>query len=272
MNDVGMWLHRIKRPEYTGVNRCVPCTVTNVVITLVGALLLGWLWIPIGIAFLMVGLGTIWLRGYLVPGTPQITERYFPDWILTKFEKGSAVNSVHTAGEMDTADPEQTFLEWGLVEPCSDVDDLCLEETLARRWTNRMGELENGGGETKILGDLLGIDPGTIDVKSTERSFTATADDRRIGQWESKAAYLADLAAIDILSDWVDGWDSIDFENRAQLVSALRIFIEECPLCSGGVTPNKETVKSCCRSHDVVAVECNECGARLLELPYDSIA
>jgi hypothetical protein len=30
-----------------------------------------------------------------------------------------------------------------------------------------------------------------------------------------------------------------------------------------------DVVKSCCRSYDVIAVRCEDCGARLLEADYD---
>jgi hypothetical protein len=48
-------------------------------------------------------------------------------------------------------------------------------------------------------------------------------------------------------------------------LSGLRLFVETCPVCDGRVSIGEETVESCCRSYDVVAVACDDCDARLLE-------
>lgn len=77
----------VRRPEYTGENRCLPCTVVNVLIaTVLGAVVskrsrLG------GAAVVAVSLASIYLRGYLVPGTPELTKRYLPRAVLRWFGK-----------------------------------------------------------------------------------------------------------------------------------------------------------------------------------------
>ena len=81
------FLERFRDPEYTGANRCVPCTVVNaaiaVAITLAAALL-G----PVTALVVFVGsFASIYLRGYLVPGTPEFTERYLPGRVLALFGK-----------------------------------------------------------------------------------------------------------------------------------------------------------------------------------------
>lgn len=80
-------LERLKRPEYTGENRCMPCTVLNVaiagVLTLVAAVL-G----PISaLAVFGASMVSIYYRGYLIPGTPELTQRYLPDPVLAAFGK-----------------------------------------------------------------------------------------------------------------------------------------------------------------------------------------
>jgi hypothetical protein len=83
----GSPLERLKRPEYTGENRCMPCTVLNVaiagVLTLVAAVL-G----PISaLAVFGASMASIYYRGYLIPGTPALTQRYLPDPVLAAFGK-----------------------------------------------------------------------------------------------------------------------------------------------------------------------------------------
>ncbi|TKX73588.1 hypothetical protein EXE46_13545 [Halorubrum sp. GN11_10-6_MGM] len=78
---------RIREPEYTGENRCVPCTVLNGVLAVAltaAAAVFG----PVAAAVVLTAsLGSIYYRGYLVPGTPELTKRYLPDRVLRVFGK-----------------------------------------------------------------------------------------------------------------------------------------------------------------------------------------
>lgn len=88
MSIIGDVVVRIRQPEYTGENRCVPCTALNVFIAVVIAGLFvgaGRRWI--GVVAFIVSVGVVYFRGYLVPGTPGITERYFPERVLRLFGK-----------------------------------------------------------------------------------------------------------------------------------------------------------------------------------------
>lgn len=82
---------QIRQPEYTGENRCIPCTTVNVVIAAVLATGIAVFNPLLAIAAFVASLAAIYLRGYLVPGTPALTKQYFPDWLLAKFDKGPAV-------------------------------------------------------------------------------------------------------------------------------------------------------------------------------------
>ncbi len=80
-------VEQLRQDEYTGENRCVPCTAVNLIIAVVIALAVGVAFVPAGAVVFGLSLATIYLRGYLVPGTPTLTKRYFPDWLLAKFDK-----------------------------------------------------------------------------------------------------------------------------------------------------------------------------------------
>lgn len=77
----------LKQPAYTGENRCEPCTILNLLIAgAVGSLIarksrLGGL-LAVGFSVVL-----IYLRGYLVPGTPTLTKRYLPPEVLRWFGK-----------------------------------------------------------------------------------------------------------------------------------------------------------------------------------------
>jgi hypothetical protein len=294
MNPVAQF----RQPEYTGENRCIPCTVTNVAIAAVLSVGIGVLFPPAGVAVFVGSLVAIWLRGYLVPGTPQLTKRYFPDWLLAYFDKGpqtasaggfdaevvegaadgqQAADATDAAsaddqGERRDVDPETLLLEAGVVEPCERADDLCLTEAFETAWTDRMATLREAGADREALADQLGVDADELRFEEHEAGFEAFEDDRRLGQWESRAALLADLAAAAELPEYVDDWDRLAVGAKARVLGGLRVFLETCPACGGEVTAGTETVESCCRSHEVVAVACSACDARLLEVPYQGEA
>jgi hypothetical protein len=108
-------ISRFRQPEYTGENRCLPCTAVNTLLAagLSGAVAAGGLVVttPVvgavaGVAVLGVSLLSIYLRGYLVPGTPELTKRYFPPWLLRAFGKEPVLEHhqpVETDEEFDRA-------------------------------------------------------------------------------------------------------------------------------------------------------------------------
>lgn len=281
-------LDRVRQPEYTGTNRCIPCTTTNIVIAVVLSLAVGsglavadgpFAWL-VGGSVLVASLVAIWLRGYLVPGTPELTKRYFPEWLLRVFDKEPAptgplggTDTQSTAdgaedGSLEEIDAEAVLLSAGVVEPCEDEDDLCLVEGFRSGWREQIRAINDEETERDELARELDLDSAALTLEEHGEALLARTDGRRIGQWESRAALVADLAAGRELPAWVDDWAALSVAGRSQLVSALRIFLNTCPACEGVVAVDMETVESCCSSHDVVAATCETCEARLLELRY----
>ncbi|MFW5903370.1 MAG: hypothetical protein ACOCS7_01385, partial [Halolamina sp.] len=88
MTVIDRLLSSVRQPEYTGENRCWACTVANTGLAVVASVALWALlafpadlatWsVTAAAALFVVSIGSIWLRGYLVPGTPTLTKRYFP--------------------------------------------------------------------------------------------------------------------------------------------------------------------------------------------------
>jgi hypothetical protein len=260
---------RYQNPEYTGANRCLPCTITNVAIAAAGALTLGLVAPPLGALAFLGALLTIYLRGYLVPGTPTFTRRYFPDWLLAVFDK------VDTAAT--DVDVEETLVAAGVLEDGD--DDLVLAPAFAAAWTERMAgsdaervglsEAESERLDAVELGALTDLDADSLDIQRYGDAVVATLDGERIGRWESRAAFVADVAAARELDDWVPRWRAIPLAARSELLGALRLFLERCPACDAPVELGQEVVRSCCRNYDVIAVSCSDCGARLLEADFD---
>ena len=275
-------IDRLRLPEYTGENRCTPCTLVNVTIAVVLGAAVGVVSLPVGAGVFVLSLVAIYLRGYLVPGTPQLTKRYFPDWVLRYFETHEGAGTYASATtrtsdaegtvESDVGDdvePEAVLAAAGVIEPCESVDDLCLEDSFRGAWHEEMERVEGTDAKERALGDILDVDESELEFEEHDAAFLARLDGRRIGQWESNAALVADLAAAHVLRERYPDWDALTVQSQSRVLNGLRIFLDECPECGGTVVPDQETVESCCRSIDVVAATCDDCDVRILEVEQE---
>jgi hypothetical protein len=261
-------MHRLRQPEYTGENRCTPCTVVNLVIAAVISGLVALVFPPAGVVVFVVSVATIYLRGYLVPGTPTLTKRYLPDSVLKLFDK---YEPPEPPALDDDADIEAFLLDVGAVEECRDGTDLCLTDEFDEAWYGRIETLRERDDErdsVAALFDGLDIDRDRVRIESYGDAYDAYIDDTRVGQWESRAAYLADIAAEAEFRERHPAWDRLGFDERTEVLGALRLWLERCPACDGPVTLGEDTVESCCRSIDVIAATCEECGARVFEAQF----
>lgn len=277
-------LDKVRRPEYTGENRCMPCTIVNVVLAGILSALVGMgLGVSVGVlagvlgglGVLLIALGSISLRGYLVPGTPWLTKTYFPDRVLKWFETEPPQLGSDTAGtgETDTSmdseiDVEGILLQAGAVAECADADDLCLTEAFETAWQNRIDQVRGADTERSELATVLDVDPEALDIAEYGEAFVARVDGRTAGQWESHAAFLADVAAARELRSRYEPWSDMNVRERSTVLDGLRLFLERCPACGGSVGLGEDVVESCCRSIDVVAVTCQECDSRLFEAEH----
>ncbi|WP_433631548.1 hypothetical protein [Halomicrococcus sp. NG-SE-24] len=264
--ELPSFIDRFRRPEYTGENRCTPCTIVNVAIAVVLGAALTLVAIPFGIGVFALSLAAIYLRGYLVPGTPTLTKRYFPDWFLAAFDKHETSETVPRESDVE---PEEVLSTAGVIRPCEEIDDLCLDDQFRNAWHDSMARVEEEGAEKSDLGAILDVDEDDLKFEEHDQAFLARLEGRHLGQWESHAALVADLAAARELRDRYPDWEALTVDDQSRVLSGLRIFLEECPECGGTVVPEQETVKSCCRSMDVVAANCQNCDARLLEVEQD---
>jgi hypothetical protein len=263
-------LNRFKQPEYTGENRCLPCTVVNTLIAIVGTVALGtiaavYVTVPVGltvgVVLFALSLLTIYLRGYLVPGTPELTKQYFPPWLLSLFGKDPAEDEPVIA----SIDPERELLNAGALEECEDKEDLCLTDAFRSDWDSEIRTLRENGTDRKQLLELLDVGESTVEFEEHGDAFQAYVDGTPVGTWESEAAYLADLGGALALREYYSNWSSLAIEAKSELLSGLRLFIEDCPACGGEPRFATDTVESCCSQYEVAAVACSDCDARLFE-------
>jgi hypothetical protein len=287
----------VRRPEYTGENRCPPCTVVNLLLAVLLGTAVSRRSKPAGAVVGFVSVGLIYLRGYLIPGTPELTKRYLPTAVLRWFGKepepdlatglGTSPPPMEESGasaggdgdEAVTApeDLEAYFLDAGILELREDGSDLRLTEGFEGEWVEAIESTIETGIDTETAVGAFGFDddPGEFELEETAGGAYALRFGSREGDgprytaamWPSYAALVADVAASRRLGSWLEEWDGYDTETKGQLLGGLRMFLETCPTADGGVEMTEETVTSCCSSETVVAVVCEETGDRLFEQP-----
>lgn len=257
-------LERLKQSEYTGTNRCIPCTAINVLIAIVVSVAIALVTIPGAIAAFAVFVAIIYLRGYLVPYTPTLTKQYLPERILRWFDK-QATPAVPESDD-GLVDVESFLYSLDVLTECETGNDLCLVPSFRKTWRQHTSAVEAGAARQSAIASLLGVEEEKLSFQEFDSAVLVRYEGKQVGQWESEAALLADLAADSTLAEWDDRWTSIDVVNRSRILNTLRMFLETCPDCGGLTRFGQETVESCCRSIDVVAVTCNDCQSRLFEL------
>ncbi|GAA0680731.1 hypothetical protein ACFQDG_08050 [Natronoarchaeum mannanilyticum] len=287
-NDASV-IERLRKPEYTGENRCTPCTIVNVGIAAVASAL-AWVVAAraigeaaaggLGVGLFAACLGIIYLWGYLIPGTPTLTKRYLPNRVLALFDK-HPLDDQHSEEEpfdaverkeaerRNAVDPEQFLLGANVVAPCEREDDLCLSDEFADRLEDHTERFRSSEPDAETFADLFDADPESVAVE--DRDHPAVEIRNRVRKWPSDGALIADVAADRALRDQSDDWTAVPLEQRLKILESLRSFRQTCPLCSGGVELGTDTVESCCRSYEVATASCLDCGETLLEFDPSAI-
>lgn len=267
------FLAQLRQPEYTGENRCVPCTVINVAIAIVASALVAILAVPLAALVFGASLLAIYLRGYLVPGTPTLTKRYLPDRVLALFDT-HPIEETRNDEEWETierlehqrenaVDPERFLVESGAVGPCEDEDDLCLTDEFSRLINDGADDYDGDPADRETLATVFDTEPDSITV--LDREYPAVKIDRRVRKWPSEAALLGDLVADGSLRELTEQWVDVPLSQRLGILKSLRSFYESCPRCSGEIYLSDDTVESCCRTYEVIMIGCRECEQPLLE-------
>ncbi|QRY22492.1 hypothetical protein JT689_10820 [Halobacterium sp. GSL-19] len=285
----------LHQPEYTGENRCEPCTVVNLVIAAVISSLIARKSRIFGLIAVLISVGLIYLRGYLIPGTPTLTKQYLPPTVLRWFGKepteptrgglgtgNSAVESPsHRENSSDRSiaqqsptddgrNLEQYLIDKNILKICDGGSDLCLTTSFKSDLDTILDELDKEEVTTENVTTAFQFD-------GNNEFLTEEYDDavllRRgttiVGQWPSKAALLADVAISKILADRDSDWKDFNPEAQGEILNGVRIFLDRCPICRSDIQFTEETVESCCQSHEVIAAVCEDTSKRLFEQPIN---
>ncbi|MFC6974120.1 hypothetical protein ACFQL1_04645 [Halomicroarcula sp. GCM10025709] len=265
---------RLKHPEYTGENRCWPCTVLNLGIAAVGCSAAALLAVELGGVLFGLSLAAIYFKGYLVPGTPALTARYLPEPVLRAFGKEAAsprdpaadqewetIERVRDHRE-NAVDVDEYLREGGVVEGGDD------ERALTDEFRSALAERVDPAAEASAVRDGLAtlFDVSPAEITPEDEPYPAFVVERRVRHWPSQSALAVDLAADAVLRERREDWPTVPLEQRLDALGTVRTLTERCPACGGTVAETSDTVEACCGVHEVVGVQCVDCGARLAEL------
>ncbi len=256
----------LRKPEYTGDNRCWPCTTLNAGILLfacagIAELLPGKRTRRLS-AVAMVGViggAAIALRGYLIPGTPGVAPKLVAR-LSPKPQPPTETGSL--AGETDEDVGERALselLDSGIIHTVG--ESLHLDEGFRTDWRDEMATLRTGNLEAAVRN--ASSSPVTTESVNDGAFIVVTTDEIGDERWLSRPVAIAEVAATRALAEY-----DIDPDVRVQSASALRAFLDDCPVCDAPLEVT--SADNCCGSgrssplappDEVLA--CPDCGERV---------
>lgn len=246
----------VRQPEYTGENRCTPCTIVNVLLAMAIATPVVFLSPPVGALVLFISLLAIYLRGYLVPGTPELTKRYLPPSVLRLFGKEPVPE---TLGALENEALWTTLETAGVL---TDEGEPSLADGFRSHWLAEIDRVRDDDLGAVAVERTLGVGSA---AKRGDRAYSIEGN--QLVRWDSRAAFVADVAAAAVFRDRFEDWETLDSDCRRDLFERLRLLLESCPECGGSAERDGERLDPCCqRSYTVVWADCTDCGSLLAEL------
>lgn len=270
-------LDALRRPEYTGANRCLPCTVVNAVAVALASVAAALVSGPAALIVLVAGAALIYVRGYVVPGTPSFAPRlvralglapYFDhdarDGTGARADRSSddLAGAEHPAGG-DPAELLGAMLAAGVLRE-GDDGDLYLADAFAEAWTNEMAALR-GLDDDALAAETAEVVP--FDAEGEPRFDGVSVEGEGRAVWLRPVHAVADVAAVRAMAR-VGVPESV----RTPAASPLRLFLPECPACGGSLGETTVT-DGCCggtmnpsETPTRRVVACDGCGTAVRDL------
>lgn len=262
-------LDQFRRPEYTGSNRCWPCTALNLVLVALAAV---WLAVRrrrlVGLLVAAVGVAAVVLRGYVVPYTPTIAPQLvaaspLPDDLFKTEAAPAGERASLTAADLDGEAVFEGLLEAGAVEASGEM--VLPAESVDATWREEMDRLA-----TLSLEELAAVATRALPADEVA-PYTDTDGEWLLVDGEELVARpvaVAELAAYRALDGVVE-----DTGLRLAGAGAFPMFLEQCPVCATDLT--ESSTVSCCGGHsqprenpaDVLL--CPACDQRVYTFPAE---
>ncbi|WP_049970172.1 hypothetical protein [Haladaptatus cibarius] len=240
-------LERLRKSEYTGENRCWPCTVLNTILLLLACAVITVFpktrtrRLGLASALGLVGGFAIALRGYFIPGTPHVAPRlaerlgFEPE--KTKRQPTEAGSLASDSSEVSGDHAVETLLDSGVIHAVGET--LHLDENFRADWRQEMERARDGD----LKKHVRKVVPDTAAVELVEDGdwVVVSAGGPESEQWLSRPVAIAEVAGVRALAD-----HDIDRDVRMQSASALRAFLYDCPDCDERL--EETTASRCCGS------------------------
>jgi hypothetical protein len=275
-------LERVRRPEYTGDRRCWPCTGLNAALLAVGVAVVWTVSLPFALALATLGTAVIWLRGYLVPYTPQFAPRLvaaLPWMDGYREEQPTGSTTLAEDGEIDGEAVVEALLDAGVVTAGPDGATLELDEAFRERWRaeiERLRDLDDDALAAAVLAAALGAAAAEPHTRGDRTRVILDDGSGRIAgeTWLARPVAIAEAGAVRALAETVPEGEDALFAAAAR---PLRTFLQRCPVCDGAVI--ETTTSACCGgapspmaspTRDVLA--CEDCDRRVYTFERDAHA
>jgi hypothetical protein len=267
-------LAAVRRPEYTGANRCWPCTAVNAVVVVVLAVGVGLYSRLLSLPVLAGGAVLVYLRGYVVPGTPRVAPRLVAPLPFDFGHDASdgppdGVGSGSLGGDVDPEALMSALVDRGVLEPRG--GDLFLDESFRAAWTDRMADLRAADDDELAERAAAAAERGAAERGAADPPAGGAVEGRVHGDnvllaggrdvWLRRPVAIAETAAVETLAEW-----DVPERLRAAAAEPLRTFIRTCPVCGGPV--RETTLRNCCGGPGTTlghperaALACADCSA-----------
>ncbi|MWV64827.1 hypothetical protein GRS48_08325 [Halorubrum sp. JWXQ-INN 858] len=255
-------LDTLRRPAYTGENRCWPCTAINLVLVAVVAVLAGIVTAPLAPIVLLGGGLLVYLRGYVVPGTPRFAPRIVD---RLPFDVGPDEH-VESDSIAASTDPEALIAALSAAGVLvAGEEDLRLTDDYREAFESRTTDLR-ALSDPALAERTAAVAAGDPDAE-VHGNRILLAGDRDV--WLSRTVAIAETAAAETLAEF-----DVAPELRAPAAEPLRTFVRTCPVCAGDVS--ETTLRNCCggpgtthRKPHRPVLACEDCSAVVFEFDVD---
>jgi len=248
-------LETLSDESYTGANRCWPCTVLNLgLVGLLALFLRARKRSLLSLLVAVVGVAVVYLRGYLVPYTPEFAPRLVaispvPDeWFHGESAHDAATQEAMAHEERDSLaedvelDGETILRELSAVGVIElEGERLFPEATVDTAWHDRMDELA-----AESLDSLSTTLQASLERVGHAEPYVDDAEWVVLGsehkQLLPRPVVVAELAAYEVLGERLD-----DERLRIAGAEAFRMFLDSCPVCGSELVESSSV--SCCGGH-----------------------
>ncbi|MEY7851027.1 hypothetical protein AB7C87_17705 [Natrarchaeobius sp. A-rgal3] len=239
-------LERVRNDEYTGSRRCSKCTVANAGLLLAAVALVAAIAPVLAPILAAIGAIQLWLRGYLIPYTPQLVQWSFaaertPDEPRSDSDLRALEDRDGRAETLvDDLIAEDVLLEAGGGLELSDDFEADLRSRIEENTRRSPDELAS-----RLRTTFDNVDDAWVERRDDrERTWlVASAGDGSLSAetWIRKPLVIVDLAIVETLTTPGRPFDVAD---AIAVAPAIRTLFDRCPICDA--TLMETTAGSCC--------------------------